>query len=79
MFLRKFQVKTTISSQALLKGIGVTRVCKGLRLETCSLLLAQNGADIGDLQLLLGHSDISQTMRYRGWVEIELNKILARH
>jgi integrase len=36
--------------------------------HTFAFIAAQNGADIGDLQLLMGHKDISQTMRYRGFV-----------
>ncbi len=37
--------------------------------HTFAYLTAQAGADLGDLQKLLGHSDISQTMRYRGFVK----------
>jgi integrase len=36
--------------------------------HTFAYLVAQGGADLGDLQTLLGHEDISQTMRYRGFV-----------
>jgi integrase len=37
--------------------------------HTFAYLVAQNGADLGDLQLLMGHSDVKMTMRYRGFVE----------
>jgi integrase len=37
--------------------------------HTFAYLVAQAGADLGDLQLLMGHSDIKMTMRYRGFVE----------
>lgn len=36
--------------------------------HTFAYLVAQAGADVADLQTLLGHEDISQTMRYRGFV-----------
>lgn len=36
--------------------------------HTFAFLVAQAGADIADLQILMGHDDISQTMRYRGFV-----------
>ena len=47
-------------------GLPVLRV-HDLR-HTFAFLAAQAGADIGDLQILMGHDDISQTMRYRGFV-----------
>ena len=28
-----------------------------------------HGADLGDLQYLMGHEDIKQTMRYRGFIQ----------
>lgn len=37
--------------------------------HTYAYLVASNGADIADLQYLLGHEDISQTMRYRGFIQ----------
>lgn len=45
--------------------------------HTFAFLAAQNGADIGDLQLLMGHKDISQTMRYRGYVPSRAVKAVA--
>lgn len=36
--------------------------------HTFAYLVAKGGADIGDLQGLMGHEDIEQTMRYRGFV-----------
>ena len=36
--------------------------------HTFAYLVAQAGADVADLQTLLGHEDISNTMRYRGFV-----------
>lgn len=47
-------------------GLPVLRV-HDLR-HTFAYLVAQGGADIADLQTLMGHEDISQTMRYRGFV-----------
>ena len=58
-------------------GVVLRRGCEELGLRrlrvhdlrhTFAYLVAQNGADIADLQGLLGHEDISQTMRYRGFV-----------
>jgi integrase len=37
--------------------------------HTFAYLTAKAGADLGDLQYLLGHADISMTMRYRGYVQ----------
>jgi len=37
--------------------------------HTFAYLTAKAGADLGDLQYLLGHSDISMTMRYRGYIQ----------
>ena len=45
--------------------------------HTFAFLVAQAGADIGDLQLLMGHDDISQTMRYRGFVPTRAKHALA--
>ena len=56
--------------RSILRGIGVRRHVRVHDLRhTFAWLLAKSGADIGDIQPLLGHKDISQTMRYRGWVE----------
>jgi integrase len=49
------------------KGTEAVR-CHDLR-HTFAYLCASNGADLGDIQYLMGHSDISQTMRYRGFVQ----------
>ena len=37
--------------------------------HTYAYLTASNGADLGDLQYLMGHKDIWQTMRYRGFIQ----------
>ncbi len=37
--------------------------------HTFAYLTAKAGADLGDLQYLMGHSDVSQTMRYRGFIQ----------
>ena len=37
--------------------------------HTFAYLTAKAGADLGDLQYLMGHEDISQTMRYRGFIQ----------
>tara|TARA_B110000046_G_scaffold179039_1_gene207667 strand:+ start:108 stop:1163 length:1056 start_codon:yes stop_codon:yes gene_type:complete len=37
--------------------------------HTFAYLVAKGGADLGDLQYLMGHEDISQTMRYRGFIQ----------
>ena len=54
-----------------IKAIGVDDD-EGFRVHdlrhTFAYLTAKAGADLGDLQLLMGHSDISMTMRYRGFI-----------
>lgn len=37
--------------------------------HTFAYITAKAGADLGDLQYLMGHSDVSQTMRYRGFIQ----------
>lgn len=37
--------------------------------HTFAYLTAKAGADLGDLQYLLGHADVSMTMRYRGYIQ----------
>jgi hypothetical protein len=37
--------------------------------HTFAYLCGSNGADLGDLQYLLGHSDIAMTMRYRNFIQ----------
>lgn len=37
--------------------------------HTFAYLMGQAGIDLGDLQVLMGHEDISQTMRYRGFIK----------
>jgi integrase len=50
--------------------------CHDLR-HTFAYLCASNGADLGDLQYLLGHSDISMTMRYRGFIQSRARNAVA--
>lgn len=42
--------------------------CHDLR-HTFAYLTASGGADLGDLQYLMGHADVTQTMRYRGFIQ----------
>tara|TARA_R110000823_G_scaffold103042_4_gene220344 strand:+ start:52 stop:1098 length:1047 start_codon:yes stop_codon:yes gene_type:complete len=55
-----------------IKAIGVDDDDEGFRVHdlrhTFAYLTAKAGADLGDLQLLMGHADISMTMRYRGFI-----------
>ena len=37
--------------------------------HTFAYLTAKAGADLGDLQYLMGHADLSMTMRYRGFIQ----------
>ena len=62
-----------------LKTIGVHRHIRVHDLRhTFAWLSARAGCDVGDIQLLLGHKDISQTMRYRGWVEPRVKANLTK-
>jgi integrase len=36
--------------------------------HTFAFLVAQKGGDLGDLQYLMGHTNIAMTMRYRGFI-----------
>lgn len=44
--------------------------------HTFAYLAAKAGADIADLQHLLGHSDISMTQRYRGYVQSRARSVV---
>ncbi len=35
-----------------------------------------HGTDLGALKKLLGHSDISQTMQYRGWIASRVRNVI---
>jgi integrase len=45
--------------------------------HTFAYLAAKNGADLGDLQYLLGHADISMTMRYRGFIQSRARSVVV--
>ncbi len=51
------------------KATGITPLRVHDLRHTFAYLIAQAGGDLGDLQILMGHTDISQTMRYRGFVK----------
>lgn len=51
--------------------------CHDLR-HTFAYLTAKAGADLGDLQYLLGHSDINMTMRYRGFIQSRARTYVGR-
>jgi integrase len=57
-------------------GEGAMRV-HDLR-HTFAYLTAKAGADLGDLQYLMGHSDISMTMRYRGFIQSRARTYVGR-
>lgn len=60
-----------------LDGIGVKEDVRVHDLRhTFAYLMAQNGADLGDLQWLLGHKDVSQTMVYRGFVKSRADDVV---
>ena len=62
-----------------LSSIGVSRHVRVHDLRhTFASLSARAGCDVGDIQLLLGHKDISQTMRYRGWIEPRVKENLTK-
>lgn len=46
--------------------------------HTFAYLTAKAGADLGDLQYLMGHEDISQTMRYRGFIQSRARTFVSR-
>ena len=52
---------------ATFEGVATLRV-HDLR-HTFAYLTAKAGADLGDLQYLMGHADLSMTMRYRGFIQ----------
>ena len=79
MFDNVLSKKLNSILRALLRGVGVTRNVRVHDLRhTFAYLIAQGGADLGDIQLLLGHKDISQTMRYRGWVRSRAEKYISK-
>jgi integrase len=58
------------------KAIGLDHLAEGetsMRVHdlrhTFAYLTAKAGADVGDLQYLMGHEDVSMTMRYRGFIQ----------
>lgn len=46
--------------------------------HTFAYLTAKAGADLGDLQYLMGHEDISMTMRYRGFIQSRARTFVGR-
>jgi len=62
-----------------LKVIGVTRHVRVHDLRhTFAYLCGCKGIDIGDLQLLMGHANISMTMRYRGFIKSRAVSVLSK-
>lgn len=56
--------------KAALKACGITRNVRVHDLRhTFAYLCGAAGVDLGDLQMLMGHSNISMTMRYRGFIK----------
>lgn len=51
--------------------------CHDLR-HTFAYLTAKAGADLGDLQYLMGHADINMTMRYRGFIQSRARTYVGR-
>lgn len=66
-------------------AIGLTHLAEGdgrikvhdLR-HTFAYLTAKAGADLGDLQYLMGHEDVSMTMRYRGFIQSRARTYVGR-
>lgn len=63
------------------------KVCKEIGLRTIRVhdlrhtfayLMAEAGADLGDLQRLMGHANIAMTMRYRGFVKSRAMDAMGR-
>lgn len=53
-----------------LAGVGIDRNVRVHDLRhTFAFLCGSAGVDLGDLQILMGHSNISMTMRYRGFIQ----------
>jgi len=46
--------------------------------HTFAYQCAVHGADVGDIQLLMGHRDIAMTMRYRGWIPSRATAIMGK-
>jgi integrase len=65
-----------IGLESLAEGDGRMRV-HDLR-HTFAYLTAKAGADVGDLQYLMGHEDISMTMRYRGFIQSRARTYVGR-
>lgn len=60
-----------------LDAMGVTRNVRVHDLRhTFAFLCGSAGVDLGDLQLLLGHSNVAMTMRYRGFINSRAKEVL---
>ena len=58
------------------------RCGRGIRIHdlrhTFAFICAASGADLGDIKELLGHQQIANTMRYRGFVEVRAADIIRK-
>lgn len=65
--------------KAGLVAIGCTRAVRVHDLRhTFAHLCGSKGIDLGDLQILMGHANITQTMRYRGFVRSRAVSVLSK-
>ena len=64
----------------LREGLAAIGVKRGVRVHdlrhTFAFLCGSAGVDIADLQVLMGHSNISMTMRYRGFIQSRAKEVL---
>lgn len=69
-------------NRTLRRGCHAIGAKEGMRVHdlrhTFAFLCGQAGVDLGDLQLLMGHSHINMTMRYRGFCKSRATR-LVRH
>jgi len=68
---------------ALLRmGLDATGVTRNVRVHdlrhTFAFLCGTAGMDLGDLQTLMGHANLSMTMRYRGFIQSRAHDVMAK-